>query len=171
MSLVVASDEARKLRKSELRAMDLQNDADLQEERKNRDFVQVYGPGFKRIRELAKNNAGAASLYALFAEHIDASCGAVIADQEFLASKLGVSTRTIRRYVDYLESAGAVTKIPLNGNMNAYALNPNEVWKGYDNGKDYAAFKTKTLVQKNGEIQRRLKLLMAGQNPNEEEEA
>ena len=31
MSLVVASDEARKLRKSELRAMDLQNDADLQE--------------------------------------------------------------------------------------------------------------------------------------------
>ena len=109
MSLVVASDEARKLRKSELRAMDLQNDADLQEERKNRDFVQVYGPGFKRIRELAKQCWRSQSIRS-FAEHIDASCGAVIADQEFLASKLGVSTRTIRRYVDYLESAGAVTK-------------------------------------------------------------
>ena len=170
MTLTVASDEARKLRKSELHALDIQQNADLQEERKNRDFVQVYGPGFRRIRQLAKENAGAATLYALFAEHIDASCGAVIADQDFLASNLGVSTRTIRRYIDYLENAGAVTKIPLNGNINAYALNPNEVWKGYDNGKDYAAFKTKTLVQKNGEIQRRLKLLMTGQNPNEQED-
>ncbi|WP_227591635.1 hypothetical protein, partial [Klebsiella aerogenes] len=30
------------------------------------------------------------------------------------------------------------------------------VWKGYDNAKEYAAFVTKTLVNKDGDIKRRI---------------
>jgi len=168
--MTVATDEDRKLRKSTLKAEDSQQEADRAEERKNRDFTQVYALGFRRFRQLAQNNHGAAALYALFAEHIDASCGAVVADQEFLATTLGISTRTVRRHIKFLEDEGAITKIPINGNINAYALNPNEVWKGYNTGKDYAAFKTKTLVQKDGKVERRLKLLMSGQNPDDENE-
>ncbi|HGV1401195.1 TPA: hypothetical protein ACNB1A_004654, partial [Escherichia coli] len=33
---------------------------------------------------------------------------------------------------------------------------PHEVWKGYDNAKEYAAFVTKTLVNKDGDIKRRI---------------
>ncbi|WP_407706292.1 hypothetical protein [Aeromonas veronii] len=37
-----------------------------------------------------------------------------------------------------------------------YVTNPHEVWKGYDNAKEYAAFVTKTLVNKDGDIKRRI---------------
>ena len=84
--------------------------------------------------ELAKGNQGAFGLYSFFAQHIDGSCGAVVADQSFLAAQFNVSTRTIIRWINYLEE------------NCAYALNPNEVWKGYGNTKEYAAFITKTLV-------------------------
>ncbi|MGG7300037.1 repA, partial [Escherichia coli] len=47
-------------------------------------------------------------------------------------------------------------KIPVAGRVCAYALNPHEVWKGYDNNKPTAAFFTKTLVSKDGEIKRRI---------------
>ncbi|MBE3060499.1 helix-turn-helix domain-containing protein, partial [Klebsiella pneumoniae] len=36
------------------------------------------------------------------------------------------------------------------------ALDPHEVWKGYNTSKNYAAFVTKTLVNKDGDIQRRI---------------
>lgn len=132
--------------------------------RKNRNFTQVYPLGFKRLRFLMQQNPGAASLYTFFAEHIDASCGAVLADQQFLADALGVHVRTIRRWIKSLEDADAILKIPVAGKVCAYAVNPNEVWKGYDTSKDYAAFATKTLVGKDGDIQRRLKLLASGQS-------
>ena len=39
----------------------------------------------------------AARLYSFLAEHIDPSCGAVVADQQFLADKMGVNRSTIIR--------------------------------------------------------------------------
>ena len=88
----------------------------------------------------------------IFAEHIDPTCGAVVCDQQFLANQMGVSTRTIRRWLDYLEEKGALVRIPVAGKVCAYALDPHEVWKGYNTSKDYSAFVTKTLVNKDGEI-------------------
>ncbi|ELN1221385.1 TPA: HTH domain-containing protein [Escherichia coli] len=107
-------------------------------------------------RELSKGNAGAAGLYAFFAEHIDPTCGAVVCDQQFLADHLEVSTRTIRNCLKYLETERALVRIPVAGRVCAYALDPHEVWKGYDNAKEYAAFVTKTLVNKDGDIKRRI---------------
>ena len=73
-----------------------------------------------------------------------------------LANQMGVSTRTIRRWLDYLEEKGALVRIPVAGKVCAYALDPHEVWKGYNTSKDYSAFVTKTLVNKDGEIKRRI---------------
>ena len=69
---------------------------------------------------------------------------------------MGVSTRTIRRWLDYLEEKGALVRIPVAGKVCAYALDPHEVWKGYNTTKNHAAFVTKTLVNKDGDIQRRI---------------
>ena len=99
-----------------------------------------------------KQGAAAIGLYSFFAEHIDPTCGAVVCDQQFLANQMGVSTRTIRRWLDYLEEKGALVRIPVAGKVCAYALDPHEVWKGYNTSKDYSAFVTKTLVNKDGEI-------------------
>ena len=76
--------------------------------------------------------------------------------KHFFAEQFNVTTRTIRNWVKYLEEMHALVKIPVTGRVCAYALNPHEVWKGYDNAKPYAAFLTKTLVNKDGEIQRRI---------------
>ena len=60
----------------------------------------------KRVRELLTDKQGVAALrlYSFLAEHIDPSCGAVVADQQFLADKMGVNRSTIIRWLNYLES-------------------------------------------------------------------
>ncbi|NPC31844.1 HTH domain-containing protein, partial [Escherichia coli] len=45
----------------------------------------------------------------------------VVADQQFLAEKLGVSRSTIIRWLNYLESKNALVRIPVAGKVCAYA--------------------------------------------------
>jgi hypothetical protein len=157
--MLVATEEQRNIRKAEIHQEDIDLQKVHEEARKNRGFTQTYPQGWKRIRELAKGNPGAVSLYAFFSEHIDPSCGAVLADQQFLAEQMGVSRSSISRWLAYLEKEQAVIRIPVAGRVCAYALNPHEVWKGYDANKEYAAFVTKTLVNKDGNIERRIKAM------------
>lgn len=155
-NVTVATETQRRIRQRELAAADEKEAQEREEARKNKGFTQVYSKGWRRVRELSKGNAGAAGLYAFFAEHIDPTCGAVVCDQQFLADHLEVSTRTIRNWLKYLETERALVRIPVAGRVCAYALDPHEVWKGYDNAKEYAAFVTKTLVNKDGDIKRRI---------------
>ena len=76
--------------------------------RENRGFVQVYPQGWQRIRSLMSENPTAAKVYAVLAEHIDPSCGAVVVSQDVLAEMVGVSERTIRRATAYLEEVLAL---------------------------------------------------------------
>ena len=73
----------------------------------------------------------------------------------FFADKMGVNRSTIR-WLNYLESKNALVRIPVAGKVCAYALDPHEVWKGYNTSKDYSAFVTKTLVNNDGDIKRRI---------------
>ena len=125
---------------------------------KNSRFTQVSPKGWERVRELLTDKQGVAALrlYSFLAEHIDPSCGAVVADQQFLADKMGVNRSTIIRWLNYLESKNALVRIPVAGKVCAYALDPHEVWKGYNTSKDYSAFVTKTLVNNDGDIKRRI---------------
>ena len=74
----------------------------------------------------------------------------------FFADKMGVNRSTIIRWLNYLESKNALVRIPVAGKVCAYALDPHEVWKGYNTSKDYSAFVTKTLVNNDGDIKRRI---------------
>ena len=74
----------------------------------------------------------------------------------FLPIKWGVNRSTIIRWLNYLESKNALVRIPVAGKVCAYALDPHEVWKGYNTSKDYSAFVTKTLVNNDGDIKRRI---------------
>ena len=67
---------------------------------------------------------------------------------------MGVNRSTIIRWLNYLESKNALVRIPVSGRVCAYALDPHEVWKGYNTTKEYAAFVSKTLVNKDGDIQK-----------------
>ncbi|GCM97513.1 helix-turn-helix domain-containing protein [Escherichia coli] len=153
--MYIGTEEQRKKRLKELEKLNKESEPDP---KNNGPFTQVYQKGWERIRELSKDKQGvvAIPLYSFLAEHIDPSCGAVVADQQFLADKLGVSRSTIKRWLNYLESKNALVRIPVAGKVCAYALDPHEVWKGYNTSKTYAAFVTKTLVNKDGDIQRRI---------------
>lgn len=154
--IAVATESQRRVRQRELVIMGEKEAQEREDARKNKGFTQVYAKGWKRVRELSQGNPGAAGLYAFFAENIDPTCGAVVCDQQFLADQFEVNTRTIRNWLKYLEDNNAVVRIPFAGRVCAYALDPHEVWKGYDNSKEYAAFRTKALVNKDGEVKRRI---------------
>jgi hypothetical protein len=162
----VTTNAERKIRQRDLDEEDKKRDQERLEEQKNQNFTQVYPLGWKRLLELAKGNQGAFGLYTFLAQHIDGSCGAVVADQAFLAQEFNVTTRTIIRWLNYLEEERTLVRIPVAGKVCAYALNPHEVWKGYDNNKKNAAFLTRTLVNKDGDIKRRI---MAMFSPDESE--
>lgn len=131
-----------------------------EEDRKNKNFVQVYPLGWTQFRKLIDANPSAAKLFSFLAEHIDHTCGAVVVSQAYLAKKMGVETRTIRRWIKALYEHKMIVQINIEGGVNAYALDPLLVWKGYANGKPTAAFNTKTLVDRNGEVVKKLKLMM-----------
>lgn len=154
--MLVGNETQRKQRALDHQEQDRKNASERLQALKNQNFTQVYPLGWKRLRELFRLNSGAAELYSMLAENIDGACGAVVADQSYLATAMGVSRQTISKYIKFLESQTVLVKIPLAGKVCAYALNPHEVWKGYDNTKAHAAFLTKTLVNKDGEIQRRI---------------
>ena len=68
-----------------------------------------------------------------------------------------------------LRIKNALVRIPVAGKVCAYALDPHEVWKGYNSSKDYAAFVTKTLVNNDGEIQRKIMAMFSGAESGQEQ--
>lgn len=159
---VVGEIESRRMREID-REIE-REEREREEHRKNSNFIQVYARGWDALRKIIDIDPGAAKLFALLAEHIDANTGAVICTQEFMAKHLDCSVRTVQRRCVALEQAEVLTRIQVQGRVYAYALNPNLVWRGYNNSKAYAAFNTKVLVDRNGEIVRRLKILAVKQS-------
>jgi DNA-binding GntR family transcriptional regulator len=138
--------------------------ADEAARRQNRDFVQVYPKGWARLQTLIRTNPSAARVYAFLAEHIDGAAGAVVVSQDVLAKELDVHERTIRRLTQALEKEGALVRIKVGTGVYAYALDPQEVWRSWDDKKECAAFTTKTLVLKsdraNAQVRRKLKVMI-----------
>ena len=161
----VANATDRRLRTAEFAAQDRAREAqDEEDKRANRDFVQVYPKGWKRLQSLIRTNPSAARVYAFLAENVDGVCGAVVVSQEVMAKELEVHERTVRRLTQQLEDAGAILRIKVGTGVYAYALDPSEIWKSWDGKKDCAAFVTKTLVLKsdkaNNQVRRKLKVMM-----------
>ncbi|WP_423275446.1 replication/maintenance protein RepL, partial [Escherichia coli] len=103
------------------------------------DWSQVTKAGWNMLDAISEKVPRAFRLYSFFAQNIDKSCGAVVCDQKFLADYFGVSLRTIQYWIGDLERIGAIVKIPV-GIYYAYALDPYQVWRGYNKSKKYAAF-------------------------------
>ena len=161
----VDTDLDRRMRTAEFVAQDASAAAAEEAERRsNKDFVQVYPKGWRRLQALIQTNPSAARVYSFIAEHIDGVCGVVVVSQEVIAEALSVHVRTIKRQTKVLEDEGAIVRIRVGTGVYAYALDPDEVWKSWDNKKDLATFRTRTLVKKsdraNGNVNRKLRVMM-----------
>ena len=111
--------------------------ADAQRRRMNEGFVQVYPKGWARMRELLRETKSQAPLllYTFIAEHIDADGGVLVADQETICEAIGVSRTTLWRAITFLEERNALLRIVVGGSVSAYALDPTEIWRSWDNAK------------------------------------
>jgi DNA-binding transcriptional regulator YhcF (GntR family) len=157
-----------------LRAAEIEIEKDVEEARRaaaeelarrsNKEFTQVYVKGWRRLQSLIRTNPSAARVYAFLAENIDGTVGAVVVSQDVMAEDLGVHVRTIRRLTKTLEDEGALVRIKVGTGVYAYALDPSEIWKSWDDKKELAAFNTRTLIAKkdraNGQVRRKLKFMM-----------
>ncbi len=157
-----------------LRAAEIENEKDMEAARRdaaeevarrsNREFTQVYPKGWKRLQGLIRTNPSAARVFAFLAENMDGHIGVVVVSQDVIAAELGVHRRTIIRLTKTLEDEGALVRIRVGTGVYAYALDPTEIWKSWDDKKELAAFNTRTLVAKkdrnNGQVRRKLKLMM-----------
>ena len=72
-------------------------------------------------------------------------------------------------FAEHIDPTLAVLWSAIAGKVCAYALDPHEVWKGYNTSKDYSAFVTKTLVNKDGEIKRRIMAMFSGEESGQEQ--
>lgn len=163
--LHVDTAEQGEARLREMRARDRDEEATQERARTgNRDFTQVYPKGWRRLQSLIKHDPPGARIYAFLAEHMDGTCGTVVVSQEVMAGELGIHERTVRRITKRLEDDGAFVRIKIGMGVYAYALDPTEVWRSWNDKKAHAAFTTKTLVRKadreNGTVQRKLKLMV-----------
>lgn len=173
MERLVKTPEERIQRFIELVEEKQQESEDAEKKKKNKNFTQVYSGGFQRIAELFSKYPLAGRIYLFLAEHLEPGTGAVVVSQELLAEEMGVTSRTIRTATKWLDENNIVVRIKLGaGSIYAYCLDPHEVWKSWDSTKKYAAFNTKTLARKgdNGDIKRRLMVMVKGGNQTEQKE-
>lgn len=137
--------------------------------RQNTNFVQVSPVGWDRLDSLIQQDKNAARLYAFLCKHMG-NDGTVAASRRTLAEAMETTERTISRHVAALEKLGALVVLKI-GTANVYCLNPEEVWRSFNNAKPYAAFYTKTLVGKkeNPFVKRRLTTLLNGREPEQKD--
>ena len=94
----------------------------------------------------------------------------MVCDQQFLANQMGVSTSNNSSLVRLFGGERCFGKnTSCWKGLCFYALDPHEVWKGYNTSKDYSAFVTKTLVNKDGEIKRRIMAMFSGEESDQEQ--
>lgn len=151
----------------------LNEDKENENRKKNKNFIQMYPKGFDRVIGIIGEYPLAAKVYMFLAKHIEPGTGAVVASQQLLADELNISVRSIQRATKWLDENNVVLRIKLGaGSIYAYCLDPDEVWKSWNTTKKYAAFNTKTLAREkdNGNIKRRLKVLLKDRNQEKDKD-
>ncbi len=123
--------------------VEFENEQELEERRKNRDFIQVYKSQIKYLRKLTSKDPAATEIFLFLMEHMNKS-NAVVCSYKVFEEALGLSKSTVYRAVKTLKETNHV-EIHKVGSANIYHLNSNLVWSSWATGKKYAEAKGKIL--------------------------
>lgn len=116
----------------------------MNEESKNKDFVQLYRKHIDDLTRLARDNGRAYDLFMFLIKNMD-GYNALCVSTNVLAEIMEVSTRTIFRASKYLKDTGWIC-ILKSGSTNVYIVNPDIAWTSYGNQKAYCKFTTNVLL-------------------------
>lgn len=116
----------------------------INEEQKNRDFIQLYRNHIDDVAALAREQPRAYDLFMLLCKHMDgtnALCVSNIALQELL----NCGKATVCRAIKYLKDNGWICVLK-SGTSNVYIVNPDVAWTSYGNQKHYCKFQANVLL-------------------------
>lgn len=116
----------------------------MNDDSKNKDFVQLYRRHIDDVARLARDNRSAYDLFMFLIKHMD-GFNALCISTNVLAEIMGVSTRTIFRATKYLKDTGWIC-ILKSGSTNVYIVNPDIAWTSYGNQKSYCRFATNVIL-------------------------
>lgn len=116
----------------------------MTEEKKNKDFVQVYRSYIDELTKLALEQPKSYKLLMLLIKHMDGT-NSLIVSNVVLQELLGLSRATVCRSVKYLKENGWIDVLK-SGTTNVYVVNPNVAWTSYANQKEYCKFNSSVLL-------------------------
>ena len=116
---------------------------ELNEDDKNKNFIQIYRNQVDNIVELAKNEQ-AYRLFMLLIKEMD-GMNALTVSNKALMEILQVSKATICRAVKFLKDNGYIA-VMKSGTANVYIVNPEVAWTSYGYQKQYCRFQSNVLL-------------------------
>jgi len=132
-AMSVVTDQQRVRRLAEIQTQNEKEAAQAEENKKNRDFVQLYRANMPEIRWLMANYPFASILLIFLLEHMDGknclACG-----YDLLVDYFGKTRNTIYKAIKVLEENGFLAILKM-GTSNVYIINAEIAWTSYENQK------------------------------------
>lgn len=116
----------------------------MENQDKNKDFVQFYRAFMDDVTQLGTDSPVAFKLFMFITKHMDNN-NALCVSMKALEEMLGYSRQTLSKAVKYLKENGWLCVLK-SGTTNIYIINPQIVWTSYDNQKQYCKFQTNVIV-------------------------
>lgn len=147
INLSLTKEELKKvLRLLELDEDRKQEEKQVEEEKKNVNFIQIYRDNMPELRWLMTNHAFASNLLFFILEHMDTknalACSYIVFEDYF-----GKHKTTIYRNLKILEENGFIDILKM-GTSNVYIVNQDLAWSSYNTSKKYAKYDGNILVSK-----------------------
>ena len=116
----------------------------MNEEQKNKDFIQLYRNHIDDISKLARENGRAYDLFMLLIKHMDGT-NALGVSMVALTEIIGLSRQSVSKSIKYLKDNGWIDVLK-SGSSNVYIVNPDIAWTSYGNQKQYCKFRANILL-------------------------
>lgn len=147
VTLELSKDEFKRLQKLlEIEKTEEEQQKQIEEKRKNYNFIQLYRDHMPEMRWLMTNHQFASSILFFILEHMDnrnaLACSYSIFEDYFKKHKT-----TIYRNLKILEENGFIDILKM-GNSNVYVVNEDLAWSDSNDKKKFAKYDGKILVSK-----------------------
>lgn len=145
-TLNIDTEQKGRIRHLELNQEEKQEKEDMENAKKNNNFVQLYRENMPELRWLMGKSGVASKLLFFIIEHMD-SKNALACSYSIFEDYLEVSKPTITRAIKLLKDSGFVDVLKM-GTSNVYVINTEIAWSSWENQKKYAKFNGNLLISK-----------------------
>ena len=116
----------------------IQENQELEDKRKNSDFIQFYRKNLHTLRDIIDLDPTAAKIFFFITEQMDRA-NALVCSSKVLEEYTRLGRTTIYNKLKFLQEKGFL-QIFKSGVSNVFVLNDDIVWTSWNTGKDYCVF-------------------------------